>query len=329
MDPSVFFIIFNGIFYQIGDCQRQLYFIHLCRYRAKALKYYFNIPGCRNRPQPLQDPFHQCINILRRDIHSIRCLIHLHQRQKIINNLILTLDLLRKIAHKLFIKLRRHLFLRQERVRQHLHRGQRCFQLMRHIGDKLISGIIQDTHPSQHLIKCLRQRPRLCISIFIEIMIVIPFCNRRNRPRDPLERSGHHKSQEKRQHQHHQYHGNPGHISFPIQHGQIILNRIRGDTDQQDAQHCLPGCVKDRRCHFDIGILFIIIAGPCPFQTMDHVCRNNRLPDIHIVCIFFHLEIPIDHQHASIVNIGHLYQLCTDRFSSPAIQRASTAKLIA
>ena len=132
-----------------------------------------------------------------------------------------------------------------------------------------------------------------------------------------------------RQHQHHQYHGNPGHISFPIQHGQIILNRIRGDTDQQDAHHRFSGRVENRCCHLNVGIFIIIITGSCSFQTLDHICGNNRLSDIHIICIFFHLEIPIDHQHASIVNIGHLYQLCTDRFSSPAIQRASTAKLIA
>ena len=60
---------------------------------------------------------------------------------------------------------------------QHSYRSQRCFQLMRHVGNKLLTRLIQVFQFPDGLHDCLRNVPRLPVRFYINILIQISLCH--------------------------------------------------------------------------------------------------------------------------------------------------------
>ena len=130
MHPSALFVVFDRIFDQIRQGKRQLRLIHFGIDRAETLQHKVDILLVRDRCQSLDDQLQQFIDIFIFNMQICCLFIHLHKRQKIRDDLILTIDLFCDIRHKLLIKLHRCIRLCQKRICKYFHRCDRCFQLV-------------------------------------------------------------------------------------------------------------------------------------------------------------------------------------------------------
>ena len=188
MYPSVFFVVLDRIFYKICDHKCNLYLIDLRCHRTEAFKYQLNIAFCRKRLKPFEDPLYQFIDIPAFDIQICPFLVQFYQIKKIIDDLILPLDLFRQIPHKFPVKLCRCIRLHQQGICQYLHGCQRCLQLMGYICHELFSRCIQYFITVPQLIKCIGNPFRFIVSIFMEIIISIASCHLLDRLRHPFQR---------------------------------------------------------------------------------------------------------------------------------------------
>ena len=153
MHPSALHIVFDGIFNQIAQRQRQFHFVHLRHHRPEALKHQLDIGFCRDGPQPFQDQLQQIIDVDGLNVQICIFLVHFYQRKQIVDDLIFPVDLRRNVLHKLPVQLHRHLVaLHGEGIRQHLHGCQRRFQLMGHVGNKFLTAVLLLADPADHIV---------------------------------------------------------------------------------------------------------------------------------------------------------------------------------
>ncbi len=111
LHPTALDIILDRIFYQIRKRQCELDFIHFCNHRSAALKDQLNIRPRRNGSQTLQQQFQHLVHIHCIDVDIRRGSCHLDQREQICDDLVLPVNLLCDICHKLTVQLRRHVLL--------------------------------------------------------------------------------------------------------------------------------------------------------------------------------------------------------------------------
>ena len=175
-DPSFIYIIFNSILYQIADGKRKLHFVHICIDWTERIQDQGNTSLICNRPQTFQDIFQQFIDIHIGNIHICCLFVHFHKGEQICDNLVLSVNLFCNIRKEFLIQFLRNPLLSYKRVCQNFHGSHRCFQLMRHIGYKFLSGFIQGFHSGKHLIKCIRNQRCLCIIRNGDFFILISVC---------------------------------------------------------------------------------------------------------------------------------------------------------
>ena len=75
-DPSVFFIIFDRILYEIVKGKREFHFVYIRHYLTHALKDQLNVPFSGDRAESFQNKLHLSIDIYLCDIKLRGGLIH-------------------------------------------------------------------------------------------------------------------------------------------------------------------------------------------------------------------------------------------------------------
>ena len=325
-------IILDRILHKIRDDQRQFHLVHSCRDRPDTLIHHFHIPLLCNRPQSAHDQFHQCINIHLGNIQIRRCSVHLHKRKKIRNNLILPLDLLCDIRHKFLIKLNRHIFLTDQGIRQYLHGGDGCSQLMGHIGNEFLSGGIQHLHSAQHPVKSVSDAFSLQAVRYGDRIIGVTLLRLVERLRYLLKRLKQPlRGQDRNQHNS-QHHNDLHKQRFPAEYLQGSSDRIGRSAHQHDtADDLLSLCrlrlviiqrhrLRNGNRHLHITIVLVIPACVLPLDAAHHFLRNDRFILADAVRVLDDPQVIINHQHPSVIETGQLVQLSIDHFGRSVLQ---------
>ena len=133
MDPAIIVIIFDRILHKIRYSERKFHLVDLCTYRTETLHDHLHIFFVCDRTETLQDLFQELIDIDSLYIQILSGLVHLNERKKVCDDLILPVDLFCDILHELLIHLHRSFLHLKKRIRQHFHRCHRRLQFVRDI----------------------------------------------------------------------------------------------------------------------------------------------------------------------------------------------------
>ena len=95
--------------------------------------------------------------------------------QKIRDDLVLPVDLMIDIFQEIPVDCRIHFILGQKRGCEHLHGSHRGLELMRHIGDEFLPGLVQSIHTAQNIVESIRYMNRLQILRSTDRLIRISF----------------------------------------------------------------------------------------------------------------------------------------------------------
>ena len=177
MHPAAFIVILDGIFHQVGYRQRHLHLVDLCSHGAEAFQNNLHIFLFRNGLEPFEGQLQKLVDINLRNVQIRRGLAHLHQGQKVVDDVVFPVNLFGDVFHKFLIQLYRHLFLEQKGIRQYLHGRQRRLQLMGYVGYKFFPGSIHHFQPAQQFVEGFGNLPRLPERIHMQLFILKPLRN--------------------------------------------------------------------------------------------------------------------------------------------------------
>ena len=293
-NPAIIHIVFNTILNQIAHGKSKLHLIHIRLNRAETVQDQINVPLICNWTESLQDILQKLIDIQVLHIQICCLLIHFYKRKQVCNDFILPIDLCSDIAHKLLIKLLRHPFLTHQGIGKYLHRGKRCLQLMRHIGNKLISGLIQNLHSGKHFVERIRNKCCLCIIRDRNLLILVSIRQILN----GLGNSGKRLYKNRRKHiskkdrQHNNDSCDQKTLLFQFQN--ILCNFIGGKADQHSTLKLLHFRAFHREGHLNLLCLTIIAAGFLTFEAFDHHSGDQSFSLIYAIGILDNPVIPVN-----------------------------------
>ena len=152
-DPAAFVVVFNAVFDQIRHGQRELGLVDLCADRMNDLQNQLHLCLLRDRRQAFEDLLHKGSDVDGSHFQLVRgALIHLDQREQIVDDAGFAVDLLYDILHEFPVEFGRYILsLLDERIGQHFDARDRRFQLMGDVCDKFLPGCVQGLHTADHL----------------------------------------------------------------------------------------------------------------------------------------------------------------------------------
>ena len=255
------------------------------------------------------------------DIKLCRRLVHFHKGQQIVNRLVLPVDLLRNIHQKFPVKLNRNILLAKKGIRQHLHGGYRGLQLVGHICHKFLPGIVHDLHSPDQTVKRIHDMLRFQIVGNGNRLVNMVVLNLVDGSGNPVKGTYQNLSEDHCDDQDTDKHDNHDDKRPVIQNIQCASYNIRGNAGQKHApcQLCpLRDFVRRRlggnRLHnrgryLNKAVFLIIVGHGRALEAFNHFLGDNRPALADPVGIFYHLQISVDNQNPSAVQIGELLQL--------------------
>ena len=123
------------------------------------------------RAEALQNLLEHLVHIGLFPAQDRRGAVHTDQAEKIVNDLCFSVNLLRYVAHKLFIEFQRCISHADQRIREHTHRSNRRLQLVRDIRDKFFARLIQGAKLSQGCIHILADLRGHKIAVLLDRLV--------------------------------------------------------------------------------------------------------------------------------------------------------------
>ena len=153
---AVVSVVLDGILYKIRDDHGHLDFVDLRIDLPDADHSELDIPLLGNGADPSEDQLHHFIDVDLLDAELGILAVHSDQRKKLRDDLVLSVDLVLDVHHKLPVHLDRHVLLLHEGVGQDLHRCHGSLELVGHVGYEFLSRFIQRVHTRQDLVEGVR-----------------------------------------------------------------------------------------------------------------------------------------------------------------------------
>ena len=165
---------------------------------------------------------------------------------------------------------------------------------MGHIGNKLISGLIQNLHSGKHFVERIRNKCCLCIIRDRNLLILVSIRQILN----GLGNSGKRLYKNRRKHiskkdrQHNNDSCDQKTLLFQLQN--ILCNFIGGKADQHSTLKLLHLRAFHRESHLNLLCLTIIAAGFLTFEAFDHHSGDQSFSLIYAIGILDNPVIPVN-----------------------------------
>ena len=329
-------VIFDSVFHQVGHNLADPGRVHFREHLFFIDQRQLYITQLGDRPDPLHHTFREFVDVRPLDHHLRVGPVFFYQGQKIRDDFIFAVDLMVDILQKLPVYRRIHILFRQEGRGQNLHGSHRSLELMRHIRDELLAGLVQGIHPPQNVVEGIRYMDGLDILRRADGLVGIPLLDFTDIPGQNLEGPHQGTGDQNGSNEDDDKHEDLQQKSFSSQYflGLLyILCRSAGDQNTPyRAGLGLIGCsevadmdcgiqvphgsrLHDRHDDFDktvLGVVALTSAAALHCQTADHVLRDDRLVLRETICIFYDRQRGINDQKPPVIESRELRELGID-----------------
>ena len=332
MDPAAVHVVFNGIFHEVRDGQGELHLVHIGLHVAHCLQRHLDVPELCLGPQPLQDLLQHGVHVHRGPVQNDTGTVHFDKIQKVVDDLRLTVDLLRDVVHEFLVELHRDIVHAHQGIRQNTDRGDRRLQLMGDVGDELISGLVRIPQPAyrgvQLVGKLLCDQIGVLGNALVQVAVGDLPDGSPEFDKGPHDQPRHHNTQGQKQKEKDTVHNDLGIPGV----SQLGTECFCGGQEKQDPFH-RPGAVflfsqsaaVDRRGLDHVPLLRIVGEAVLTPEAPDHLRRHVIPPLRQLKAVADHAVILIDQENAAVVSGGsgiHLsvetcVPLCAPQITGP------------
>ena len=173
LDPSVIYIVFDRIFNQIGNGQRELYLVNLRADISVIFILKVDISLLCKRHDSLDYTVEKLIYISLFKVHGSAFTVSSYKREKIVDDLGLSVHLIHDVRHEIPVILGSRIFILEQRLCKNLHGCNRCLQLMADVRYKFLSRRINRCELFKHRIVVSRKMSRLPEALLLNLVVEI------------------------------------------------------------------------------------------------------------------------------------------------------------